>query len=141
MKIMLLGSMSIAPVIKEAKQKLEQAGFEVLVTSDLDHIIANPHLPDDLDEDYKHCVENDIYRQFFDSIAESDAVLVLNYPKNGVEGYCGASVLMELGLAYYLRKKIYLLNPLPSYYEQRWALEVAVLQPVVIDGDLAKIKP
>ena len=81
---MLLGSMSIAAKIKQAKLKLENAGFEVLVTSDLDHMIANPNLPDDLDEDYKHCVENDIFREFFNSVAESDAVLVLNYPKHGI---------------------------------------------------------
>ncbi|HUD05845.1 MAG TPA: hypothetical protein VMR18_02960 [Candidatus Saccharimonadales bacterium] len=139
MKIILLGSMSIAPIIKKTKEKLEKNGFEVLVSSDLDHIIANPHLPDDLDADYKHCVENDIQRDFFDKIADSDVVLALNYPKNGIDGYCGTSVLMELGLAYYLRKKIYLLNPLPNYYDHRWALEVAILRPTVIDGDITKV--
>lgn len=136
---MLLGSMTNAKKIKETKLRLEKDGFEVLATKDLDHIIANPHIPDSLDEDYKHCVENDIFIDFFNSIAESDAVLALNYPKNGIDGYCGTSVQMELGLAYYLRKKIYLLNPLPNYHEQRWALEMAILQPIVINGDLTKI--
>ncbi|MCA9324747.1 hypothetical protein KDA23_01615 [Candidatus Saccharibacteria bacterium] len=140
MKIMLLGSMSNAARMKDVKLQLEQRGLTVLATKDLDFIIANPHMPDDLDEDYKHCIENDIVRDFFDQIAESDVVLALNYAKNGVAGYCGTSVQMELGLAYYLRKKIYLLNPLPDYHEQRWALEIAILQPEVLNGDLNKIK-
>lgn len=139
MKIILLGSMTNAKKIKETKLILERKGFEVLVTKDLDHIIANPHIPDSLDEDYKHCVENDIFRGVFNSIAQSNAVLALNYPKNGIEGYCGTSVCMELGLAYYLNKKIYLLNSLPSYHEQRWALEIAILQPTIINGDLSSI--
>ena len=137
---MVLGSMSFAPKMKQAKQQLEAKGFEVLVTSDLDFIIENPHITDDLDADYEHCLKNDIFRKFFDSIAESDAVVALNYPKNGVEGYCGVSVCMELGLAYYLYKKMYLLYPLPSYHQQRWALEIAIMQPEILNGDLDKIK-
>jgi hypothetical protein len=136
---MLLGSMSIAPIIKETKQKLEKNGFDVLVISDLDHMIANPGLTDSLDEDYEHCIENDILGEAFDSIKASDCVLVLNYPKNGIDGYCGTSVCMELAVAYHLRKKIYLLHPLPSYHDHRWALEVAILQPIIINGDLSKI--
>jgi hypothetical protein len=132
--------MSIALIIKETKVKLEKMGFVVYVPSDLDHMIANPGLTDDLDEDYKHVVDSDIFREFFNSIAEGDAVLALNLRKNNIDGYCGTSVLMELGLAYYLRKKIYLLNPLPNYHDQRWALEVLTLQPTIINGDLNKIK-
>lgn len=132
--------MSNASKIKAVKLILEDKGIDVLATKDLDHMIDNPGLTQSLEEDFKHCIENNILRDAFDLIAQSDAVLVLNYPKNGTKGYCGTSVQMELGLAYYLRKKIYLLDPLPSYEDQRWAFEVAIFQPTVLNGDLSKIE-
>jgi len=43
---------------------------------------------------------------------------------------------MEMGLAFFFKKKIYLLNDVPelSYKE-----EILGLKPVVINGDLSKI--
>jgi hypothetical protein len=70
-------------------------------------------------------------------IAQSDAVLLLNHPKNGVEGYIGASALMETGVAAYLGKKIFILNPLNP--TERYKYEFNFLGGVVIDGDLGLI--
>lgn len=72
----------------------------------------------------------------FDEIVWSDAVLVCNYEKNGVANYIGANTFFEMGLAFYLKKPIYLLNPIPeiSYKE-----EILGMWPIVIDGDLKKI--
>ncbi len=50
-------------------------------------------------------------RTNFENIAKGDAILVVNGEKNGIAGYIGANVLMEIGLAFYLRKEIYLWNP------------------------------
>jgi len=60
--------------------------------------------------------------------------------KNGIKGYIGCAALMEIGLAHHLHKKIFLLNELPDYNEHRWVHEVRLMQPVVIDWDLSKIK-
>jgi hypothetical protein len=79
-------------------------------------------------------------RKCFREIEESDAILVLNYPKNGIQGYIGTASLMEIGLAYHLGKKIFLLNPLPHSSEQRWAHEVRIIQPTILNGDFTKIK-
>lgn len=73
-------------------------------------------------------------------MAKSDAILVLNYPKNGIRGYIGTSSLMEIGLAHYLGKKIFLLNEIPLATQARWSHEVHIIQAVVIDGDLEKVK-
>jgi hypothetical protein len=72
----------------------------------------------------------------FDKVAWSDAVLVLNYDKNNIAGYVGANTLMEMGLAMYLGKKIYLLNNIPeiSYKE-----EILGMKPVIISGDLSRM--
>ena len=60
-------------------------------------------------------------RTNFQNIAESDSILVINDKKNGVKGYIGPNVLMEIGLAFYLKKKIYIWNPIEkdaSYEEE-----------------------
>ncbi len=76
-------------------------------------------------------------QQHFDLIAKSDAVLVVNEEKNDSAGYVGGNTLMEMGLAFYLKKKIYLLNPIPeiSYKE-----EIIGMTPVILNGDLARIQ-
>jgi hypothetical protein len=72
----------------------------------------------------------------FDKVEWSDAILVLNYCKNGVDNYIGANTLLEMGLAFHLNKNIYLLNEIPelSYKE-----EILGMFPIVINNDLAKI--
>lgn len=73
----------------------------------------------------------------FKKIGWSDAILVANYDKNGIAHYIGGNTLMEMGLALCLKKKIYLLNPIPevSYKE-----EILAMQPVVIHARLDAIK-
>ena len=77
--------------------------------------------------------------KFFKTIENSDAVLVLNYPKNGINGYVGSATLMDIGVAYYLGKRIFLLNQLPSTDKLRHSHEVRVMQPVILNGDLKKM--
>ena len=79
-------------------------------------------------------------KECFNLIEESNAILIMNYPKNGVEGYIGTSSIMEIGIAYHLGKKIFLLHETPDYNEHRWAHEVKIMQPIVLNGDLDKIK-
>jgi hypothetical protein len=52
----------------------------------------------------------------------------------------GASVLMEIGLAYYLKKKIFLLYPPPPLDVAKYSHEVLIMQPIILNGDLSKIK-
>ena len=47
-------------------------------------------------ENYQWCVDNDIIKKCFNSVVENDVILLLNYPKNELDGYVGASSLMEL---------------------------------------------
>ncbi len=72
----------------------------------------------------------------FDCVEWSDVILVTNYDKNGVANYIGPNTLIEMGLAFYLKKKIYLLNPIPGV---PWKEEIIGLRPVVINGDLKQI--
>ena len=139
MKIMICGSMTFAKEMMDTKRKLEALGYVVLAPLDVESHIENPKLVDDLDLNYKHAVEKNIMKKCFDLIAESDAILILNYLRNGVQGYIGASSLMEIGLGYYLGKRIFILNSLPKSSKFRWVHEVGIMQPVILNGELEKI--
>jgi len=73
----------------------------------------------------------------FRRIEWAEAILVVNLEKRGVKNYIGGNTLMEMGLAMFLKKKIFLLNPVPtvSYKE-----EVLAAGSVIINGDLAECK-
>lgn len=84
--------------------------------------------------DFKAAAIND----HFSKVEWSDAILVVNHNKRGVSGYIGGNTLMEMGLAFYLKKPIYLLNPVSS--ELLYKQEVMGMKPIMLDGDISKIK-
>src|SRR3989344_4599554 len=132
MKIMICGSMTFAKEMLETKKKLERLGHKVNVPLDTQSHIENPKLIDDFESNYKHVQETDIMKKCFNLIAKSDAILVLNRLKNGIKGYVGTSSLMEIGLAYYLNKKIFLLNSIPESRDHRWAHELSIIKPTIL---------
>ena len=127
--------MTFAKEMMGVKSKLEKLGYLISFPEDIEFHINNPDLIDDLASNYKHATEKNIMKKCFDLIAMSDGILVLNYAKNGIKGYVGTSSLMEIGLAYYLGKKIFLLNPLPDSSNYRWVHEVEIMQPVILNGN------
>ncbi len=132
MKIVVCGSMKLANEMKEAKATLEAMGHEVVLPPDTDHCIANP----DLNEEVEYCIEHDVIRDHFKLIADADAVLTLNYTRKGISGYVGSNTLMDMGIAHYLNKKVFLLFPIPDL---DCATELRIMQPVILDGDITKI--
>lgn len=140
MRLVICGSMTFAKDMVKTKEMLEEMGHNVKIPTDTLDIANGHHNHDNLESDYHHCVKNDIMRTHFKLIEESDAVIVLNHDKNGIKGYIGTASLMEIGLAHYFHKKIFLLQPLPHYSEQRWAHEVRITQPTILNGDFSKIE-
>jgi len=137
MKITIGGSMTFAKEQLEASRFLQERGYEIFLTEDINHFIEKPEIKDDAIKSLELSIQYDVIREFFDKIANSDAYLVCNYEKNGIKGYLGASVLMEIGLAYYLKKKIYLLFDID--HEQKYAHEIDIIKPVVLNGEKTDI--
>ena len=135
MKIFLAGSMHFAKEILETAEILEKLGHEALYAPDTEDCLANPGL----NEDEEHCFATDIMKACMDLQEQCQAILVLNHEKNGQQGYIGAHTLIELGLAYYLKQKIFLLHELPSKEEIRHAVEVMHMKPVILNGEIEKI--
>lgn len=132
--------MAFAQEMIKTKEKLEQMGYEVGLPFETEIHLDRPNFVDDLSGNLQYCIDNDVIRKSFDFIVNADAILVLNHPRKGIAGYIGTSTLMEIAIAYYFKKKIYLLHEVPHFNEVRWAHEIAIMQPTIINGDLNKIQ-
>ena len=79
----------------------------------------------------------ELMQKHLDCIDTSDAIVVINHEKNGVSGYIGGNVLLEIFYAWLNKKPIFILNPvektLPLYEE------VLGMSPIFLDDDLSKI--
>ena len=137
MKIFIAGSMSFAGKIIETKESLKKLVIESDFAPDTHDCFNNPHLK--LNEDLEHCERTDIIRACMNAQEKCDAILLLNYPKDGVDGYIGSNCLIELGLAYYLKQKIFLLYPPPPIEKARYHVEVMHMKPIILDGSIENI--
>lgn len=124
--------MAFAQQMAETEDRLEEMGHEPLLPKSIEQYIDGK-TKNEAPKDKK---EKDLIRRHYDKIKKSDAVLFLNYDKNGIENYIGGNSLMELGFAHVLDKKIYLLNPIP---EMRYSDEIEAVEPIVLDGNIDKI--
>lgn len=137
--IFLCASMSFYRELVEVEEQLVKRGFVVNIP------VSAQTMKRIGDFDVSHFKDvfgyqekGEFVRKNFNKIAESDGILVINGEKHGVKGYIGANVLMEIGLAYYLKKKIYLWNPVDekaAYNEELLAFNVEFL-----NRDLDKIR-
>ena len=84
--------------------------------------------------DLKERAINDHYEK----IDWCDAILVINHEKRGIQGYVGGNTLIEIGVTFYLKKKIFILNPVSS--ELLYKQEILGMKPVILNGNLSLIK-
>jgi len=136
MKITICGSMNFAKEMLETKSELEKMGHQAIVPQSVHDCLKNPELNMDLD----YCRERNVQEECFKSVAEGEAILVLNYERNGIKGYIGGATLMEIGLAQHLNKKIFLLYPPPKIEDLRYSVEIQLAKPIVLNGNLDLIK-
>jgi septum formation protein len=144
MRITICSSAFFAKQAYETKKKLEEKGHtafifpnEISVGSGTIPVeryyeLRKSKLTEDLLKTKASLMEDHISK-----IENSDAILVLNFPKNGKEGYIGGNVFLEMAIAFYLGKKIFLWEKPStglSYLE-----EILPMNPIVLDRDLGKI--
>ncbi len=146
MKITLCGSIFFHNKALSVKKELEELGYEVKLwpinIKDIDDNLISIQEYYEVrkkatnDEKWVWDRKAEAIEDHFNKVAWSDAILVLNYEKKNIKGYIGGNTLMEIGLAFYLKKKIYLLNEVPklSYKE-----EILGVKPIILNNDLSKI--
>lgn len=86
-------------------------------------------------KDYKK--KTQLMKEHFKKVIEGDAILVVNKKKNGVAGYIGGNLLMEMALAFHFKKPIYILNEIEDNHP--FIEEILGLNPIFFGGDLTGI--
>ena len=84
MKIMICGSMKYVKNMLSLKKDLEELNHQVVLPIGFEQNIKFPDFTDNLDEDLKYCIENNIMKKNFDQLSKQDAILVVNKEKNGI---------------------------------------------------------
>ncbi len=137
MKIGVVGSMQFTEKMIDLKDQLSKIGHKAFLTNLVTPFVGKT---DEEKEKIKIDQKNnqDAIREFWKLMQGADAILVANYDKRGVKNYIGGNTLMEIGFAHVLNQKIFLLNPVPDipYYKT----EIEAVRPVIINGDLTRIK-
>jgi hypothetical protein len=135
MRIFLICSKSFYSRIPELQKELEAA----------DHVVTLPNSYEDPAAEERHrgngpekhaAWKAEMIKHSTKVISNTDAVLVLNFEKKGIQNYIGGATFLEMYDAFRLGKKIYLFNDPPEGVLQD---EILGFNPILIRGDLSKI--
>lgn len=154
MKITICGSIGFYKEMEEARDQLLKLGYEVKIpelalevpekfgggrkmyfgeyiekNGGMDSFPANHEIWDLKEGAIKdHCKKIDW----------AEGILVVNHEKHGIQGYVGGNTLIEIGVAFYLQKMIFILNPISSKISYKQ--EIYGMKPVFLNGDLRLIR-
>lgn len=131
MKIFLICSKSFYGKVEEYKNKLEMMGHKI--------VLPNCYDAPETESKYRGTKEHAVWKASMikhseEVIKDLDAVLVLNFDKNGQKNYIGGATFLEIYDAFRLGKKIYFINDLP---EGMLKDELIGFAPTVLNGDLS----
>ena len=136
MKILIICSKTFYKNIPPVKEQLEKLGHEI----SLPNSYHNPQAENeswDLGEKQHSEFKARMFKQSEETIKKIDAVLTLNFDKNGQKNYIGGATFLELYEAFINNKKIYLYNDIPEgmLYD-----EIQGFSPIVIHGNIDLVK-
>lgn len=141
--IVICSSASFYSQVVEMQKQLHDLGFKVKVPLTVNKMVKSNDFRVETyktwmerPEDYKRKAY--LTRKHFNEIKKGDVILILNYKKNGKDGYIGGAVLNEMAVAFYLKKPIFILNPIDE--SSSFKEEIYGMQPILIKGNLSKIK-
>jgi len=141
--IVVCSSVSFYQQVIEVEKELGVLGYKVIVPKTA-HIMRDrndfevSHYKTWFADDNDYHKKGKLMRAHFDEISKGDAVLVLNHEKHSQPNYIGGNVLLEMGLAFYLNKPIYILNDLPE--ASSFLEEIRGFEPIVLHGQLSKLR-
>ena len=140
--IAICSSASFYKQVLEVEKQLKKLGFKVKIPKIANVMRRNNNFDVSY---YKTWFKNEkdytkktkLMLHHFNKILKSDAILVLNYDKNGTRGYIGGNTLLEMLIAFLNKKKIFILNEI----SEKLPIEEEIygLNPIFIKGKLEYI--
>ncbi len=138
MTIAVCGSLVFHKEMRVVQKQLEDLGHSVFVPKSLDLIEQQGFVkPKTVEERLAAEAKYDFIREHFKKIEKVDSVLVVNPRHHDIDGYIGGNTFLEIGIAFYLGKKIFFLYDIPK---MGYELELASMHPITLGGDLSKIE-
>lgn len=140
MKITICGSVKFIGEMKNIKAMLEEQGHKILLPLSAETNQGKAFWKNLKDGDINKFVSlhGDYMKKHFENIESSDAILVLNYDKDGKINYIGPGTFLDAGLAFHLWKKIFILNALDDADAKHE--EMISMHPIILNGNLSNIK-
>lgn len=141
--ITICSSASFYKDVLEIEKQLKNLGFKVKVPS----TARKMHKSGDFKiESYKtwfknhkdYRIKKELMDDHFKKVIRGDSILIVNNKKNDLKGYIGGNALMEMTLAYYFKKPIFILNNISNKLSIKE--EVLGMFPIFLDGNINNIK-
>lgn len=136
MKIFICCSKAFYPKVTSIKKELESVGHAVM----LPNSFTNPGREAEMHKigakEHSKWKAGMLRRQET-KIKANDAIVVLNFEKNGQPGYIGGATFLEMFKAFETGKKIFLYNPIPDGILKD---EILAFEPVLIRQDVSLVK-
>ena len=136
MKIFICSSKFLYNKIPPIKEELEKIGHIITLPNSYEEPLKEEEIKKMGQKEHSKWKGNMIRLQA-EKVEANDAVLILNFDKNGQKNYIGGATFLETFRAFDLGKKIFLFNPIPDNILKD---ELIGMNPVIINGDLLRIK-
>lgn len=144
MKVYILGSNSFMKKMVETTDKLLSMGVDAFIAEHYRKMVAGES--QDMYNMWASGERAEVKKKYntfklhYKHILESDAILLINDEKHGIQNYIGGNVLIEMGQAYVNDKKIFFLNGMPTDSKLTYLDEIVALQPICLNGNLNLLK-
>jgi len=140
--IAVCASVSHYPHLPEIQKELKSLGYKAILPKTAKKMIKSDNFSVEKHKVwYKdkslYKIKTSLIKAHLKEIEKCDAILVANYEKNGLVGYIGGNVLIEMAAAFIGKKPIFVLNPIDENLGIKE--EVYGLNSIFLNGDLSII--
>lgn len=129
MKILIHSSLDFANEMVIAQKYLEKYAYTNII---LPELTCYQHIRDELNDDLSFTkIKNKLTIENINNVEICDCLLILNYTHRGIKNYIGGNSFLEMVIAFYLNKPIYLLNDIPE--NMSYTEEVKAMYPIIVN--------
>lgn len=127
MKVLLHASLDFVEYMVKASNFLKENGVDVI----LPELTRYQHIRDVEGDDVGFTrIKNRLTLENISNVENCDCILILNYTHRGYDNYIGGNSFLEMIVAFYLKKPIYLLNSIPE--GMTYTEEIKSLYPTIV---------
>ena len=130
LKLLIHASLDFRDEMVQAKNDIEKtANIKVI----LPELTRYQHIRDvNGDDDTFTKIKNRLTQDNIKNVELADALLILNYTHRDIKNYVGGNSFVEMCIAFYLKKPIFLLNNIPE--NMPYTEEIKAFYPIIINS-------